>query len=278
MVSFVARLSAVVLVCGGGLVACAAQTDEADEFASTSSEEGEEVMSDEGLGASADALIGGRIAPGTVVTTTARVNFRAGPSTSKTVLRVIPRGDPVIMVDGTPAGNGFYKVKEGSDVGYMHGAYLVPAEIADDQANDAPAGSNVSQTGRRVSATALYLGSCEFLGTCASAASQRAWSENRTILFGCDGRQTCDDSEPYLSVPRNGPRCGYSVKICRVTDRNNCVYAKVRERSDSNQRYELSPAAALAIDLDPHDRYFNDNGNGRCSGTMGGDARVTITY
>lgn len=274
----VARLSLVLAACSFGLVACAGTAEEED-VSSTAEDEGEEVMSDEGLGSSADALIGGQLTPGTTVVTTARVNFRTGPATTKTILRVIERGRPVRLVDGSPAGNGFYKVEDAQGVGYMHGAYLVVERDDGEEPEEEGAPANVSRTGKRVSASALYLGSCEFLGRCASAATKRAWSEDRTILFGCDGRQSCDNGEAYLSVPRNGPRCGYSVKICRVTDPTNCTYAKVRERSDSRQRYELSPAAALAIDLDPHDRYFNPaGGEGTCSGTMGGDPRVTITY
>lgn len=265
------RFSVVSATCLG-LVACAAEND--DDVMSSAAEEGEDVMSDDGLDATADALTG-RVAAGTTVYTTARVNFRTGPSTNNRVLRVIPRGGAVTLVSGRPEANGFYKVKDSGGEGFMHGAYLTSGDDTDEPDD----GSNVSRTGQRVSASALYLGSCEFLGTCASADSRRAWSENRTIYFGCDGRDTCDNGEAYISVPRSGPRCGTSVKVCRVTNPSNCVLAKVRERSDGRQKYELSPAAALAIDLDPHDRYFNPaGGEGRCAGTMGGDPRVTISF
>lgn len=269
------RFSAVLVACSSGLIACAAETDE--DVLSSSEEEGEEVMSDEGLDSSADALTGG-IPAGTTVFTTARVNFRTGPSTNETILRVIARGEGVTLVTGTAEANGFYQVKDARGTGYMHGAYLATGEEEPASArDDVPA--DASRTGRRVSARALYLGSCEFLGRCASAATKRAWSEDRTIIFGCDGRASCNNGEAYLSVPRTGPRCGSLVKICRVTSPTDCVYAKVRERSDNRQRYELSPAAALAIDLDPHDRYFNPaGGEAACGGTMGGDPRITISY
>ena len=55
------RFSSVLLACGSGLIACAAETD--DEVMSSSEEDGEEVMSDEGLDSSADALLeAGRLA------------------------------------------------------------------------------------------------------------------------------------------------------------------------------------------------------------------------
>lgn len=267
------RFSVVTASCLG-LAACAVETD--DDVSSATSEDGEEIMSDEGLDSTADALTG-RAPAGATVYTTARVNFRTGPSTNKTVLRVIPRGEGVTLVTGQAEANGFYKVRDSRGEGYMHGAYLTRGTNDDDDqsSND----GTVSRTGQRVSASALYLGSCEFLGTCASADSRRAWSENRTIYFGCDGRASCSNGEAYISVPRSGPSCGSIVRVCRVTNPSNCVNAKVRERSDGRQRYELSPAAALAIDLDPHDRYFNPaGGEGRCSGTMGGDPRITISY
>lgn len=253
--------------------ACAPEDDE--DLLSDASEEGEEeVMSDDGLGSSADALTG-TIQAGTVAYTTARINFRATASSSGRILRVVASNTAVKLVDGRPS-NGFYKVEHNGDVGYMHGAYLTTG--ASDNSGD----PNVSNTGRRVSTTALYLGSCEFLGTCASAATKRAWRANRHIILGCDGETPCagdDFNVPYLSVPRNGPSCGSTVRICRVVDPSECVNAKVRERSDRRQRYELSPAAALAIGLDPHDRYFNPTGSeAACSGSMSGDARVTIRY
>lgn len=267
---FFFSLAAAVTLTSFALVGCAAE--EGDGTLSGSSEEGEdEIMSDEGLDSSADALTGS-LEAGTTVYTTARVNFRTGPSTNDSVMRVVPNGTAMKLVDGRPAANGFYKVQNGGDTGYMHGAYLTTG--AEDETDP-----DVSNTGRRVSTTALYLGSCEFLGRCASSATRRAWAENRTIYFGCDGRDTCSNGEAYLSVPRNGPACGSIVRICRVADRNNCVNAKVRERSDSRQRYELSPAAAMNIGLDPHDRYFNPaGGESACSGSMGGDARITISY
>lgn len=269
----VARLS--VLALAGSLLACA--EPEAAEVTSTADDEGTSALSDEGLDSSADALSQSRLPAGTVVYSTTRVNFRAGPSTTRTVLRVIPQNHPVTLVDGTSAGNGFYKVEDDQGIGYMHGAYLVERDQDDDRDDDGTGA--VSSTGRRVSTQALYLGSCEFLGTCASSASRSAWAANRTIVYGCDGRDSCDNGDPYISVPRNGPACGATVRVCRVSDPSNCVNARVRERSDSHQRYELSPAAALGIDLDPHDRYFNPaGGEARCAGTLGGDSRVTISY
>ena len=56
--------------------------------------------------------LSGSIAIGSTVRTTADVNFRTGPSTSYSVLRVLPEGTELTTVDQKTATNKFYAVKQ----------------------------------------------------------------------------------------------------------------------------------------------------------------------
>lgn len=242
------------------LAAGCATTEEGAEsdVASTSEEGGGDVVSDEGLGSSADALEGAATV-GATVYTTADVNFRRAPN--GTILREIPRNTAVVIVSAR-ATDGFYNVRYDGTEGYVHGALLTSSR----------------SSGRRVTANAVYLGSCEFLGNCASSDSRAAWRANKTIYFGCDGRDTCSDREAYISVPRNGVPCGTTVKICRTSDPTICVDALVREKSDSNQKYELSVAAAKGLGYSPEDGFYPAGGDRECNGALNGDGRVSIQY
>lgn len=241
------------------LAACAAAPDDPGDGVSSSSEQsGGDVVSDEGLGASADALSGSAPAGGTVYTT-ADVNFRESPGDG-TVIRILPRNTAVTLVDAQPD-DGFYHVDYQGTTGYVHGAFLV-----------------THQSTHRITVTAVYLGSCAFLGHCASSETRQAWQANQTIYFGCDGRDTCSDDEPYISVPRNGVPCGTAVTLCSTSHPERCIDAKVREKSDANQRYELSVAAAKGIGADPEDGFYPSGGDGECNGSLQGDGRITIRY
>lgn len=68
------------------------------------------------------AVAGDSIPVGTVLTATAGVNLRSGPSTSNSVLTVVSIGDSVTVQDANPQ-NGYYKVKYGSTVGWSSGKY-----------------------------------------------------------------------------------------------------------------------------------------------------------
>ena len=48
---------------------------------------------------------------------TADVNLRKGPSTSDSILHVVPEGSKVTVVSSTPK-NGFYKVKHDGTTGW----------------------------------------------------------------------------------------------------------------------------------------------------------------
>ena len=97
-----------------GLSACStAGNDDADSE--------ELVGAPENPGHEDDALTGS-IAVGSTLTSTTGVNLRTGPSTSDTVLHVVPEGAKVTVVAADPK-NGFYQVKHNGTTGWSYGQY-----------------------------------------------------------------------------------------------------------------------------------------------------------
>ena len=70
-------------------------------------------------------------------TTTANLNFRQGPSKSESIMRVLPRGTAVTRILRTPQ-NGFFKVTQDGDEGWVHGNYIRAAGAGGDD-EDTPA-------------------------------------------------------------------------------------------------------------------------------------------
>lgn len=70
----------------------------------------------------AEAL-SGDIAVGTSLTTIADLNLRASASTSASILRVMPEGSTVSVVEASPR-DGFYRVKYAGTTGWSSGKYL----------------------------------------------------------------------------------------------------------------------------------------------------------
>jgi murein DD-endopeptidase MepM/ murein hydrolase activator NlpD len=61
---------------------------------------------------------------GTVLEAITDVNLRTGPSTSDRILRVVPTGARVTVVEAAPR-NGFYKIDYAGTIGWSFGAYYV---------------------------------------------------------------------------------------------------------------------------------------------------------
>ncbi len=68
--------------------------------------------------------ISGTIPVGSIVKTTTAVNFRRGPSTSYSILDVLPNGATATVVEQYPQ-TGFYHLKWNDVTGWSSGAYLV---------------------------------------------------------------------------------------------------------------------------------------------------------
>jgi hypothetical protein len=66
--------------------------------------------------------VSGSIAVGSKLKSTANVNLRTGPSTSYSILHVVPTGSEVSVVASEPK-NGFYKIKHNGTTGWSSGQY-----------------------------------------------------------------------------------------------------------------------------------------------------------
>lgn len=73
--------------------------------------------------ASAESALSTSVAAGSTLQTTANLNLRTGPSTSYSILKVMPQGSNVIAVTGVPK-NGWYQIKYSGTTGWSSGSYL----------------------------------------------------------------------------------------------------------------------------------------------------------
>lgn len=105
----------------------------------------ETLVSEEETGENHDGL-SGAVTVGAQLKTTGNLNFRTGPSTSKSVKYVLANGTTVVAQEASPT-NGFYKVKHNGSVGWAHGSYLKlvssPQPPADDPSDDPQPGGSV---------------------------------------------------------------------------------------------------------------------------------------
>lgn len=115
---WIARATAV----AAALAACSCAATTEDPVADDSEAEG--------------ALTIGSHPAGTVLRATADLNLREGPSTSRRVVDIIPKGTQVTLVAAAPSG-GFYQVRFRTTVGWSSGKYL------DVVSEPAPVGSSI---------------------------------------------------------------------------------------------------------------------------------------
>lgn len=94
-----------------------------------------------------EAALTGSVPVGSTLKTTADLNLRKGPSTSKSIMYTMPEGSTVTVESATPS-NGFYKVKHNGTIGFAYGAYLKlvsppdDADVPEDADEPAPAPSS----------------------------------------------------------------------------------------------------------------------------------------
>lgn len=81
----------------------------------------ESIGPEEGVAGQHDA-VSGSLAVGTTLIATTDVNLRSGPSTSASVLHVVPAGATVTLVASAPSG-GFYNVRHKGVTGWSYGSY-----------------------------------------------------------------------------------------------------------------------------------------------------------
>jgi uncharacterized protein YraI len=86
------------------------------------------------------------VAKGDKLTTTARVNFRAGPSRQDEVMRILPLGTAVTALGQSE--NSFVNVKVGTDTGWIHGAYLKSTATATSPNDDGQDNGGTTSSGK----------------------------------------------------------------------------------------------------------------------------------
>ncbi len=94
------------------LVGCSAASEDPDST---------ELVGADETGANEMGL-SGSLPVGTTLVSTTNVNLRTGPSTSKSILHVVPEGATVTLQESSPT-NGFYKVKHSGTIGWSYGTY-----------------------------------------------------------------------------------------------------------------------------------------------------------
>ena len=89
--------------------------------------------------------VSGSISVGSVLKTTTDVNFRTGPGTSHSVIRVLAKGTQVMSINQTQPTNLFYNVKQQGTTGWVHGNYLqlVSSNVVDNSGSATTAETDI---------------------------------------------------------------------------------------------------------------------------------------
>ncbi|MBX3228399.1 MAG: septal ring lytic transglycosylase RlpA family protein [Labilithrix sp.] len=98
----------------------------------------------------------GSLPVGTTLRTTARLNFREGPSTDARIIRTLPIGTLVTVIESAPD-NGFYRVRVDGEEGWVHGNYVQSSTAVPE--SEVPAEPEPKPTGRVETCKASYYAS-----------------------------------------------------------------------------------------------------------------------
>jgi len=221
-----------------GVAACAPPGAETDN---------ESLVGADETTATSDDALSGNVAVGTTLVSTTNVNLRSGPSTSKSILHVVPEGSKVTVVDAAPQ-NGFYKIKHDGTVGWSYGAYY-KVQSADPPASTGARGDAIARAKSGVGFS-YYWGHGRFLDAGPSSSNKGS----------CSGScPSCTHSGSY-----GGDCSGYAAKVWQVPASNDEMsqdshpYSTVSFNGSSSQwstvsRSNLKEADALV---------YNSNGAG----------------
>jgi hypothetical protein len=207
------------------------------------------VGADETVETNDDAL-SGSIAVGTQLVSTTNVNLRTGPSTSKTILHVVPEGSTVTVESATPDG-GWYKIKHNGTVGWSFGQYY---KIKDTGAPPAPSGGGARgdaiNRARSAVGFSYYWGHGRFLDTGPTSSNKGS----------CSG--SCPDCSHSGSY--GGDCSGLAAKVWQVPGTNTSLstdshpYSTIDFNKDNSKWSTVSRANVQSADA----MVYNSNGAG----------------
>lgn len=172
-----------------------------------------------------DAPDGASLPVGTTLRTTARLNFREGPSTDSPILRTLPVGTIVTVIESAPD-NGFYRVRVDGEEGWVHGNYVQSSSaVPDDEKPDEP---EPTPTGQVETCRASYYASGSRTANGERFDPNGLTAAHKTLKFNTRVRVTNTDNGESVDVRINdrGPfvsgRCidlarGAFVKIASTS-------------------------------------------------------------
>ena len=191
-----------------------------------------------------EGAVSGSQPVGTVLVTTANLNLRSGPSTSKTIYEVIPLGAKVTVVESQQV-NGWYHIQHDGTVGWSSGQYLAPSEAAP-SSSKRDAAMDRAKAGRGFS---YWWGHGRF----------RPEGPTNATKGSCSGScPSCSHSGSY-----GGDCSGYVGKVWEVSGNNDLTvdkhpYSTVSFNSDTNLWSTVSRANMKKADA----MVYNSNGAG----------------
>ncbi len=192
---------------------------------------------DEDLGTSESGLTG-CVAYKSTLTTTTGLNLRTGPSTSYSIIAVMPQGATVTTMDNPSCPSGtWYKVSWGGVTGWASGSYFNLVTQTSSVRNEA--------IGRAEGGTMGAAGGTGF----SYWWGHGAWKPNQAA-GSCTGNcGACSHSGSY------GADCsGFLAKVWQVPSSNNNVavdshpYGTIHFNVDSSQWYTVSRGSVLKAD------------------------------
>jgi uncharacterized protein YraI len=204
------------------------------------------------------AALTGSFAADSILQSTANVNLRTGPSTSYSVLHVVPDGSKVTLVESSPK-NGFYKVKHNGTVGWSYGQYykLVSAPTTTDPGTGSGTGTSTGTSPRDAAITRAKSG----------VGFSYWWGHGRFRPEGptSANQGSCSGSCPDCSHSGSygGDCSGFVAKVWNVPGTNSDLtvdqhpYSTVSFNNDTSQwstvsRGNVQKADALVYNQDGH--------------------------
>jgi hypothetical protein len=193
-----------------------------------------------------EAALTGSVPVGSTLKTTADLNLRKGPSTSKAVMYTMPEGSTVTVESAAPS-NGFYKVKHNGTIGFAYGAYLQlvsapddDADVPDEDGTDEPPPPPSSKRAQAIARAKKTVGFSYWWGHGRFAESGATASNKGKCTGSCPN---CSHSGSY-----GGDCSGMAAKVWQVPSSNTSMsvdshpYSTADFDDDTSQWFTVSRA------------------------------------